>query len=150
MLETKTGTHHFQPASLPLVYEHSVVRSRWVVEMREDQDEVFTYDLNANGWSLKERGGDGDSGFSREGVWFARRELEENEAYLVRLWACSTYQRPINLSKHASFEKRRKTHVVTTTSKSCSYTDNPMSMMWRSTLIVFQTLFSSGELGSWT
>lgn len=68
----KTGTHHFQPASLPLVYEHSIVRSRWVVVMREDQDEVFTDDLDANGWSLKERGGDGDSGFSCEGVWFAR------------------------------------------------------------------------------
>jgi len=40
--------------------------------MREDQDEVFTDDLDANGWSLKERGGDGDSGFSCEGVWFAR------------------------------------------------------------------------------
>ena len=46
--------------------------------MREDQDEVLTDNLDANGWSLKERGGDGDSRFSRKRVWFARRELEEN------------------------------------------------------------------------
>ena len=122
--------------------------------MREDQDEVLTDNLDADGWSLKERGGNGDSGFSREGVWFARREFEENEAYLVRLWVCSTYQRPISSSKPASRvinqKKGRKTHVVMTASKSCSYTDNPMSMMRRSTLIVLQTLLSSGEFGSWT
>lgn len=70
--------------------------------MREDQDEVLTDNLNADGWSLKERGGDGDSGLSRKGVWFARRELEENKTYLVRLWVCSTYQRPISSSKPAS------------------------------------------------
>jgi hypothetical protein len=73
--------------------------------MRKDQDEVLTDDLDADGWPLKERGGDADSGFSREGVWFARRELEENETYLVRLWGCSTYQRSINLSRPSQKKK---------------------------------------------
>jgi hypothetical protein len=76
--------------------------------MRKDQDEVLTDDLDADGWSLKERGGDGDSGFSREGVWFARGELEENETYLVRLWGCSKYQRPINLSWPSNNSKKTK------------------------------------------
>ena len=81
----------------------------------------------------------------------------ENLKKTGHIWYISGFVPHIrNLSTHQSqlckqkIKKRLKTHIMIMVGKSCSYTDNPMSMMRWSTTIVLQTLLSSGELGSWT